>query len=278
MAPGALSEVAVKQRVSFLLVALVLTALMVACGAAGTGQQDPLARFNGARSGSCASVTGLAALYWDYMNGLPRVDYPETIRQVPFDIGGWVTNPVQPLYSLVYPAGWTGQYLVDPGIQQTGLHVFRQDGHALWHRRNETMAGTFAASVVANAVVQEFYNLMAPGAALEVVCSLDSAPGQLQFDRSSRIVSLGGYVANVSVQTAYLAGGTTSFIQVALAPDNEYGGFLYFVAFPLTAQMGPGGGGTEPECNDGIDNDGDGLIDYPNDPQCSSPLDDSEAG
>ena len=262
-----------KQR-SFLLAALVLAVLMVACGAGGTGQQDPLARFNGARTGSCASVSGLTALYWDYMNGLIRADYPETIRQVPFDIGGWVTNPVQPLYSLVYPTGWTGQFLVDPGIQQTGLHVFRQDGHALWHRRNETMAGTFASSVVAEAVVQEFRNVMAPGAALEVVCSLDS----LQFDRSSRVVSFGGYVANVSVQTAYSAGFTTSFIQVALAPDNEYGGFLYFVAFPLTAQMGLGGGGSEPECNDGIDNDGDGLIDYPNDPQCSSPLDDSEAG
>src|SRR5579863_7582950 len=31
-----------------------------------------------------------------------------------------------------------------------------------------------------------------------------------------------------------------------------------------------------PECRDGIDNDGDGLIDYPNDPGCSSPNADSE--
>jgi len=29
-------------------------------------------------------------------------------------------------------------------------------------------------------------------------------------------------------------------------------------------------------CQDGEDNDGDGLIDYPNDPGCSSPLDNSE--
>lgn len=32
-----------------------------------------------------------------------------------------------------------------------------------------------------------------------------------------------------------------------------------------------------PECNDGIDNDGDGFIDYPYDPSCDSVLDDSEA-
>jgi large repetitive protein len=31
-----------------------------------------------------------------------------------------------------------------------------------------------------------------------------------------------------------------------------------------------------PQCSDGIDNDGDGLIDYPEDPGCLSPLDDDE--
>jgi MYXO-CTERM domain-containing protein len=31
-----------------------------------------------------------------------------------------------------------------------------------------------------------------------------------------------------------------------------------------------------PQCEDGIDNDGDGLIDYPADPGCTSPTDDSE--
>ena len=34
------------------------------------------------------------------------------------------------------------------------------------------------------------------------------------------------------------------------------------------------GGGCQ--CQDGIDNDGDGYIDYPNDPGCSSPSDDNE--
>ncbi len=32
-----------------------------------------------------------------------------------------------------------------------------------------------------------------------------------------------------------------------------------------------------PECSDGIDNDGDGLIDYPADPGCESPEDDDES-
>ena len=39
-----------------------------------------------------------------------------------------------------------------------------------------------------------------------------------------------------------------------------------------------GGGGANPECSDGIDNDGDGLVDFPDDPQCDSAQDDSESG
>lgn len=34
---------------------------------------------------------------------------------------------------------------------------------------------------------------------------------------------------------------------------------------------------TQPQCSDGIDNDGDGLVDFPNDPQCTDPSDNNEA-
>lgn len=38
----------------------------------------------------------------------------------------------------------------------------------------------------------------------------------------------------------------------------------------------PGGGGTTYQCNDALDNDGDGLVDYPTDPGCTSLVDDTE--
>lgn len=38
----------------------------------------------------------------------------------------------------------------------------------------------------------------------------------------------------------------------------------------------PGDGDGAPECSDEVDNDGDGFIDYPNDPGCTSPQDDDE--
>ena len=36
-------------------------------------------------------------------------------------------------------------------------------------------------------------------------------------------------------------------------------------------------GSRPPQCNDGVDNDGDGLIDYPNDPECTDENDNSES-
>ncbi len=42
---------------------------------------------------------------------------------------------------------------------------------------------------------------------------------------------------------------------------------------PGNGSNGPGG---RPQCSDGIDNDGDGKVDFPSDPGCSSPSDNSE--
>ena len=46
---------------------------------------------------------------------------------------------------------------------------------------------------------------------------------------------------------------------------------------PTDTGGGGGGNNNDPNCNDGVDNDGDGLEDYPSDPGCSSNLDDSES-
>jgi hypothetical protein len=48
--------------------------------------------------------------------------------------------------------------------------------------------------------------------------------------------------------------------------------------FLQLASQGQAFGGGKPACSDGLDNDGDGLIDYPEDPQCASPSGASEDG
>ncbi len=64
--------------------------------------------------------------------------------------------------------------------------------------------------------------------------------------------------------------------------DNDGDGRIDFPSDPdctgPTDDSEAGGGGGNPEYSDGVDNDGDGQIDFPADPNCSSANDDSEAG
>lgn len=56
------------------------------------------------------------------------------------------------------------------------------------------------------------------------------------------------------------------------APDGPP---TVFVSAPSSPA---GSGGPTTECSDGIDNDGDGRVDFPDDPECDSASDDSESG
>jgi hypothetical protein len=57
--------------------------------------------------------------------------------------------------------------------------------------------------------------------------------------------------------------------------DNDGDGLTDFPADPGCGN--PYGMAENPQCNDGVDNDGDTLIDYPNDPSCLSAYLDDEA-
>ena len=82
--------------------------------------------------------------------------------------------------------------------------------------------------------------------------------------------------------------GTASATGLATSPGEEMFAIAQVADEPLIditlahAEVGgltcPGTDGTDgpPECSDGIDNDGDGVIDFPADPGCESPQDDSE--
>ncbi|HJL06331.1 MAG TPA: MopE-related protein [Polyangiaceae bacterium LLY-WYZ-15_(1-7)] len=59
--------------------------------------------------------------------------------------------------------------------------------------------------------------------------------------------------------------------------DNDGDGAIDFPADPGCASAGDGDE-TDVACSDGADNDGDGLVDFPDDPECASPNDTSEGG
>lgn len=257
---------------------LVLFALfaLAACGTA-PGPAGPR-QFEGARSQTCSDVRGVRALYWDFANGAFRADYPETYRLLPY-VGSPFIHPAQPLYSFMYPPGWSAVTLTDPSLQLMGANVVRGDGQALWRRLNLTLAGTVgSASIIGTELDMMAANLGLSGQ-YQVRCAL---PAQVDpstgFEAAAVLVDADGFTATIHAQVFPSGGLTVAFIQMTVAPAAQYDDAALNVFFPLSGQLLPGGGSGPAQCSDGEDNDGDGKTDYPEDPGCTSPDDDSEVG
>ena len=73
----------------------------------------------------------------------------------------------------------------------------------------------------------------------------------------------GSYAIGSPIVFSVLGGDTVSVASNGIIDSGNPGG-------------GGGGGTPKFQCNDKLDNDKDGLIDYPNDPQCNSTADNSE--
>lgn len=254
------------------LVLLAAAALLGACGTA-TGPGGGGGGAGGFRSLSCPDVSGATAAYYDYMNGEIRPDYPDTVRLLPY-AGLPYTHPQQPLYSFLYPSGWTPNTLVDPASQLMGVNVLRNDGEALWRRLNFTLAGSVGATSVAAFERDQMLSILGVAGPVQMVCERTSPDDSFR----SEVYVAGDYTANLSTQAYRMSGVTVVFVQLAFSPSGQYASDVLNVFFPLSGQMTPGGGSGDPECSDGEDNDGDGQTDYPDDPGCSSASDDSEAG
>lgn len=73
------------------------------------------------------------------------------------------------------------------------------------------------------------------------------------------------------------AGGQLPNPQCSDGIDNDGDGLVDFPADPDCTDALDDSEADLPQCSDGIDNDNDGLIDFPADPSCTDALDDSEA-
>ena len=106
--------------------------------------------------------------------------------------------------------------------------------------------------------------------------------------------ALGGFTGNLSASylragefTIQIATMATTIPQVnrgqfyetvtSIAPTTDFDAHVLDTWLPIGFQFLAGGGALQ-QCSDGIDNDGDGQVDHPNDTGCTSPRDDSEAG
>ena len=68
--------------------------------------------------------------------------------------------------------------------------------------------------------------------------------------------------------------GRSETFQCSDGVDNDGDGKIDFPADPGCTSAGDNSEGTQ--CSDGVDNDGDGKVDYPTDPGCSGPNDNNE--
>src|SRR5262249_40098201 len=110
-----------------------------------------------------------------------------------------------------------------------------------------------------------------------------TTPGELNYAPISRVsgsASDTSTAADPSTGVAAAASGTDGVkvydvaADVAAHPcldglDNDGDGLIDYPADPGCS--GPNDDSEQPECSDGLDNDGDGLIDFPADPGCGSP-------
>jgi hypothetical protein len=180
-------------RFSLALIALnALGVLLMACGS-GASQTSPNP-FQNARSESCANTSGVEALYWDFMNGIIRADYPETIRTIPYTPGLPFFHPLQPLYNFIYPSNWQAETLTDSASQLTGANVLGPNGQAVWRRLNYTVSSAATAKNALDAEVQGMLAYLGNPQAIETICLLES-PDQTQ---AAAILRAGDFTANLS--------------------------------------------------------------------------------
>lgn len=231
-----------------------------------------------AQSTQCRDTRGVEALYWDFSNGVIRVDYPETLLIPRFTSAFPYMHPAELLYNFFYPGGWQVETLFDQQTRLTGVNVIRADGQAVWRRINLRLEQNMTAKDVLDVEVPQILAHVGNPQNVTESCFFNAPDGS----SASVLLRAGGFVANANAQVFKmpgLFGGVTSlvFAQVVVAPAAEYDQVAIDVFFPLTGQL-MAGGGSDPECSDGIDNDGDNKTDYPADEGCSSKDDVSEAG
>lgn len=260
-----------------------LALVVSACGGDEGSQSS-----SSATSELCDDVRGLEAVYWDFINGVPRGDLPSTAFTIPFDL-----DPVQSPYSnstslllgFVVPLGWT----VSDGVDVSGFAIpgtvaaadlIRADNRAVWrYMFNAQLTGGFTSAGILDSEIAAATNFLGSPGPTTVVCEINAQRnGILGLESvAAQMLRVGDFtivaraqVINVSGVGAFYNGYTS------VAPTAESGRLISDIFVPMITQLY--GGGSDPaECNDGTDNDGDGDVDFPTDAQCTSPSDDDES-
>jgi hypothetical protein len=270
----------VKNARTWIGAALVL--VVSACG----GDEGPQLS-SSATSELCADVRGLEAVYWDFINGVPRGDLPSTAFTIPFDVDfaqSPYSNSVSLLLGFVVPQGWN----VSDGVDVSGFAVpgtvaaadlIRADQRAVWrYMFNAQVTGDFTSARILDSEIAAATGFIGNPSPTNVVCEInDQQNGILGLvSTAAQLLRVGDFTIFIRAQVINVS-GVGSFYNgyTSVAPTAESEQLINDIFVPMITQL-YGGGSDPPECADGADNDGDGSTDFPEDPQCTSPSDDDE--
>ena len=259
-----------------------LCVLLCGCGDDGLG---PLAS---ATSQLCGDVTGVEAVFFDFINGVPRGDLPSTAFTIPFAVDftqSPYSNSTSLLLGFMVPQGWTVSDAVDvsgfaiPGTV-AGADLIRTDNRAVWrYMFNAQITGGFTSASILDSEVAVAMNFIGNPAGTTTVCELNAQQNGILGPESvaAKLIRAGDFTIFAQTHVIVVT-GTAAFYSgfLSVAPTAESASLINDIYVPMITQLY--GGGSDPAaCGDGIDNDGDGNTDFPDDAQCTSPADDSES-
>jgi hypothetical protein len=272
-------------------IVLISGGLVSSCGggSGNSGSNSGVNAFAGKASIMCPELTGIEGIFWDFINGTPRGDLPPTAFTIPFNIQGVYQNSNSLLLGFTVPVGWNVNDATDiSGITfpntVVGANLIRDSSPAYWRymMNAQIISGSnFTSSTILNNDIDAFIGLFGDPAPQTTQCEFSvQQNGILGLESySGKIVRAGDITVMARVGVKFIQSIGSAFYDAFLvaAPTSEMPQLIYDIYTPMITQLYGGGSSDDPACSDGRDNDGDQLIDYPNDPQCQNPADDSES-
>jgi len=206
------------------------------------------------KSQICENVTGVEAVYWDIMNGIPRTDIPGGIPTIQ-NLGGTYSNPYHPLLGFTYPAGY--QAFTDNTSGAIGAYVVRNDNKALWRYSIISVNGTVSAQQVLNSEIKNTQSFFNTNAGTQTVCSNAGTNTPVQGivqNGNSAFIRYGEFTSLIHVTVTNASGVSQVAISNSSAPTAEYANEVQKSFLPMAWQLLYTGGSTQ-------DTDGDGYPD-----------------
>ncbi|MEO6849716.1 MAG: hypothetical protein ABI203_04055 [Mucilaginibacter sp.] len=240
-------------KIIFVLLAVVACSLLLFAGCKKGNNKNTATN---ATSHICGNVTGIEAIYWDLMNGIPRTDFPGGVPKVT-TIGGSYSNPTFPLLSFIYPPGYTPQ--TDNTSGAVGVNLFRNDNQAIWRYTSIFFSGTTTPQAVLTSEITNLRTFLKSTGAVSTICSqatsLPRAAG-ITSNIASAYVQFDSFTAaiNITITTETGLGAEQINIVTTAAPTSQFASEITKTFLPLDYQLLYTGGGE-------IDSDGDGYPD-----------------